>query len=85
MKPLTIRPLTDAERTELHLGLRSPEAFTLRRCQDLLAAAEDGAAFVLPFATDLAWKHGVPKSARYKGRRVSVTVRAFEAGPEGLV
>ena len=39
MKPLTIRPLTDAERTELHLGLRSPEAFTLRRCQYLLAAA----------------------------------------------
>ncbi len=42
-------------------------------------AAEDGAAFVLPFATNSIWKHGVPKSARYKGRRVSVTVRAFAA------
>ena len=44
MKPLTIRPLTDAERTELHLGLRSPEAFTPRRCQYLLAGAEGRAA-----------------------------------------
>ena len=40
MKPLTIRPLTDAERAELRSGLRSPAAFTLRRCQYLLAAAE---------------------------------------------
>ena len=40
MKPLTIRPLTDAERDELRAGLRSPEAFTLRRCQYLLAGAE---------------------------------------------
>lgn len=39
--------------------------------------AADGAAFVLPFATNKVWKHGVPKSARYAGRRVSVTVRAF--------
>ena len=44
MRPLTTRPLTDAERAELHLGLRSPDAFTLRRCQYLLAAAEGRAA-----------------------------------------
>ena len=37
MKPLTVRPLTDAERAELRAGLRSPAAFTLRRCQYLLA------------------------------------------------
>ena len=44
MKPLTVCPLTDPEWDELRLGLRSPDAFTLRRCQDLLAAAEGRAA-----------------------------------------
>jgi hypothetical protein len=40
MKPaLFIRPLTDAERQALRQGLRSPDAFTLRRCQVLLASA----------------------------------------------
>jgi hypothetical protein len=34
--PLFVRPLTDVERATLRQGLRSPEAFTLRRCQILL-------------------------------------------------
>jgi transposase len=34
--PLFVRPLTDDERA----GLRSPDAFTLRRCQILLASAD---------------------------------------------
>src|SRR5881227_3234010 len=38
--PLFVRPLTDAERDSLRAGLRSPEAFTLRRCQVLLASAD---------------------------------------------
>ena len=38
--PLFVRPLTDPERTALRAGLRSPDAFTLRRCQILLASAE---------------------------------------------
>ena len=38
--PLLIRPLTDAERQALRRGLRSPDAFTLRRCQVLLHSAE---------------------------------------------
>ena len=37
--PIFVRPLTDAERTALTAGLRSPDAFTLRRCQILLASA----------------------------------------------
>lgn len=37
--PLMVRPLTDAERTALEAGLRSPAAFTLRRAQILLASA----------------------------------------------
>jgi transposase len=37
--PIFVRPLTDAERAALTTGLRSPEAFVLRRCQILLASA----------------------------------------------
>jgi transposase len=37
--PLFVRPLTDRERESLTLGLRAPAAFTLRRCQILLASA----------------------------------------------
>jgi alkylated DNA repair dioxygenase AlkB len=40
--------------------------------------ASDGTVFVVPYTTNLAWKHGVPKSARYRGRRISVTFRAFD-------
>ena len=36
--PLFIRPLADAERAALRRGLRSADAFTLRRCQILLAS-----------------------------------------------
>ena len=38
--PLFVRPLTDPERQEIQAGLRSREAFTLRRAQILLASAE---------------------------------------------
>src|SRR4051794_514656 len=38
--PLFVRPPTDQERAALRLGLRSPDAFTLRRCQILLASAD---------------------------------------------
>ena len=38
--PLLIRPLTADERDALEAGLRSAEAFTVRRCQILLASAE---------------------------------------------
>jgi hypothetical protein len=38
--PLFVRPLTADERATLETGLRSPSAFTVRRCQRLLARAE---------------------------------------------
>ena len=39
-RPIYVRPLSDAERNNtLEAGLRSPDAFTLRRCQILLASA----------------------------------------------
>jgi transposase len=37
--PIFVRPLTDAERAQLATGLRSSEAFVLRRSQILLASA----------------------------------------------
>jgi transposase len=36
---MDVRPLTDAENTALQQGLRSPDSFTVRRCQILLASA----------------------------------------------
>jgi transposase len=36
--PLFIRPLTEDERREVQAGLRSSDAFVLRRCQILLAS-----------------------------------------------
>src|SRR5262249_39000957 len=42
MRPITsfVRPLTATERQHLQQGLRSSDAFTLRRCQILLASAD---------------------------------------------
>jgi transposase len=37
--PIYGRPLTDAEREQVEAGLRSPDAFVLRRCQIVLASA----------------------------------------------
>ena len=39
-QPIFVRPLTDDERQALQAGLRSADAFTLRRCQILLASAQ---------------------------------------------
>ena len=38
--PLFVRELTAAERRQLEVGLRSHDAFTVRRCQILLASAD---------------------------------------------
>ncbi len=40
-QPLFVRPLADSERAALREGLRSPDAFTLRRCQ-ILFQSEQG-------------------------------------------
>jgi len=44
-RPIYVRPLSDAERKTLEAGLRSPDAFTLRRCQILLASADEQNAY----------------------------------------
>jgi hypothetical protein len=38
--PLSIRHVTDEERDALEAGLRSHDAFTVRRCQIVFASAE---------------------------------------------
>jgi alkylated DNA repair dioxygenase AlkB len=43
-------------------------------------AAGDGAVFVMPYETNLAFTHEVPHFARYRGRRISITIRAFATG-----
>lgn len=40
-------------------------------------AASDGMVFIMLYETNLVWKHSVPRFARYKGRRISITLRAF--------
>jgi alkylated DNA repair dioxygenase AlkB len=40
--------------------------------------ARTGVVFVMPYDTNLAWKHAAPKRSRYRGRRISITLRAFE-------
>jgi transposase len=38
LRPIFVHPLTDAERQQVEAGLRSSDAFVLRRCQILLAS-----------------------------------------------
>ncbi len=40
MKPIFVRPLNLEEQAALEAGLRSSDAFTLRRCQILLASTD---------------------------------------------
>ena len=42
-------------------------------------SARDGTVFVMPYDTNLAWTHEVPASAKRQGRRISVTLRAFDS------
>ena len=39
--------------------------------------ADDGRVFIMPYETNRSWTHEVPKSAKYTGRRISLTLRAF--------
>lgn len=38
----------------------------------------NGSAIVIPFETNLHWTHEVPHKSEYDGRRISVTLRAYE-------
>ncbi len=66
-----VRPLSDAEHETLEAGLRSPDAFTLRRCQILLASADGQNAYQI--ATNL----GCNPQTQHATPSTSSTRRAF--------
>jgi alkylated DNA repair dioxygenase AlkB len=39
--------------------------------------AVPGSVFIMPYTTNLTWTHEVPHSAKYRGRRISITLRTF--------
>ena len=66
MKPIFVRPLNLEEQAALEAGLRAPDAFTLRRCQILLASA------------DRQKPSRIAKSLRCSTQTVRNTLRDFE-------
>ncbi len=44
--------------------------------QDIII--KNGGIVIIPWHTNLKWTHEVPKFKRYKGKRISVTIRAFK-------
>lgn len=63
------------------VSLGSERTFRLRpyQSQDKLDfVALDGQVFVMPFATNQAYTHEVPHFSKNKGRRISITLRAFK-------
>jgi alkylated DNA repair dioxygenase AlkB len=45
-------------------------------------SVEDGAVLILPFETNLAFTHEIPASKQSVGKRISVTLRAFESSSD---
>ena len=71
--PIVTVSYGEARKFRLTRG-KGKEKFTVDQVADV------GRVFVMPWGTNLAWKHSVPKSKRYSGRRISVTFRAFSGG-----
>jgi transposase len=67
IRPIFVRALGDEEREQLVAGLRSPDAFVLRRCQILLASAR--AKIAREIASDLGCD----------GQTVRTAIKAFNA------
>jgi transposase len=91
-QPIFVRPLSDAERETLEAGLRSPDAFTLRRCQILLASNRGENAYQIAHqlrcnpqtarnAIHAFNEKGLPEALRQGSKRPHTVHRAFQ-GPE---
>jgi transposase len=92
-RPIFVRPVSDAERETLEAGLRSPDAFTLRRCQILLASDRGENAYQIARslgcnpqtarnAIHAFNQEGLPQEALRQGSKRPHTVhRAFQ-GPQ---
>ncbi len=95
-RPIYVRPLSDAERNALEAGLRSPDAFTLRRCQILLASADGQNAYQIAHnlgcnpqtarnAIHSFNEEGLQEALRRGSNRPNTINRSFdEEGAEGL-
>src|SRR3712207_3037844 len=88
-RPIFVRPLSDAERETLEAGLRSADAFTLRRCQILLASARGENAYQIARslgcnpqtvrnAIHAFNERGVPEALRQGSKRPHTVHRAFD-------
>ena len=91
-RPIFVRPLSDAERESLEAGLRSSDAFTLRRCQILLASERGENAYQIARslgcnpqtarnAIHAFNEEGLPEVLRQGSRRPHSIHRAFQ-GPK---
>src|SRR5437868_11979058 len=93
--PLFVRPPTDVERRALEDGLRSPDAFVLRRAQIILASAQGEQVGVIAPRVGFSGQavraviqafnaHGVA-ALRQRSRRNRIIYRSFDtAGAEAL-
>ena len=88
-RPIFVRPLSGAERQTLEAGLRSSDAFVLRRCQILLASS--GAENAYQIATSLGCnpqtvrnaihafnERGLPEALKPGSKRPHTIHRAFD-------
>ena len=66
------------------ISLGEPRILRLRKWKGddrLDIPVENGSIAIIPYATNRAWTHEIPKSKRALGRRISVTMRAFNRNP----
>ena len=92
-QPIFVRPLSDAERETLEAGLRSPDAFTLRRCQILLASSRGENAYRIAHelgcnpqtarnAIHAFNEEGLPQALRQDSKRPHTIHRAFQGAQQ---
>jgi alkylated DNA repair dioxygenase AlkB len=69
----------------LTISLGAERMFRIRRWKGDASTHDiptgNGTVIVMPYATNLAWTHEIPRSAKAVGRRISITARAFETEP----
>jgi transposase len=89
-RPIFVRPLSDAEREALEAGLRSSDAFVLRRCQIVLASSRGENAYQIARslgcnpqtarnAIHAFNQHGLPEALQRGSKRPHTIHRAFDS------
>jgi transposase len=88
-RPIVVRPLSDADREAIEAGLRSPDAFILRRCHILLASADGQNAYQIARnlgcnpqtarnAIHIFNQQGLPEALQQGSKRPHTIHRAFD-------